>query len=496
MTTFLQELETVLSAAGSGRWTLTQHVMPRHAARWRKCLATALTERRKPVREKDMIGWEENCRVFVEEVYPRLCLGVRSDEEAIVRVDEAIDHIWEWRSSRSGLQEHPVDLALALGRWRIDGMRRLVEEHRPTRYAIENGLLAGGGQHFAVTKAGTVVAGLIGLERLRLLLALEVCQSRGVGDRWRVDEQTLRDLVAGRPMGVAWDLDTDDRRWLRALALDRLAAMGVLEAHHDDEREYSSYAATPVSRGLVHSVLDEGPIRHLARALLADEQARVFGDPGGRSASAVAAGQARMIAHEVRNKVAAMRLTLDRMGEAGSTPELGRLAAGLAGIERFVDSMADTARLIGGGSTFSIVVAVREAIDSAEAESGTRARLAAGEGELHVEGTRADFVGAVLNILRNAWQVRPDVTVEVRVSQSIDGRRITVVIDDDGPGVPLNAREIIFRDGVGLRDGGSGAGLALARRTIDDMGGKLTCSEAPVGGARFRIELPVAGARR
>lgn len=77
-----------------------------------------------------------------------------------------------------------------------------------------------------------------------------------------------------------------------------------------------------------------------------------------------------------------------------------------------------------------------------------------------------------------------------------EGRRLVFEVEDRGPGVPAGERRSIFRPfrrgrGVDATAGGVGLGLALSRRWVRLLGGRLTLREAPPeGGACFRLEFP------
>lgn len=98
------------------------------------------------------------------------------------------------------------------------------------------------------------------------------------------------------------------------------------------------------------------------------------------------------------------------------------------------------------------------------------------------------------NLIDNAFEALATVPAPRRVTVGIveDADQVTVMVDDNGPGLPRDAGEEIFRDGFSTKAGLSsrrrGLGLALIRRIVTRMGGTIEVSEGP--GARFRVQLP------
>lgn len=74
----------------------------------------------------------------------------------------------------------------------------------------------------------------------------------------------------------------------------------------------------------------------------------------------------------------------------------------------------------------------------------------------------------------------------ITTTARVVGERVQIEIADNGPGVPEQIRETLFEPLVSARLGGSGLGLALARRIVSAHGGTI----ALVGASTFRIELP------
>lgn len=78
-----------------------------------------------------------------------------------------------------------------------------------------------------------------------------------------------------------------------------------------------------------------------------------------------------------------------------------------------------------------------------------------------------------------------------------DERYLTVIVDDDGPGIPEDMREEVFKpflrlDAARNQDdqAGTGLGLAIARDVARGHGGDITLEESPLGGLRARVKVP------
>src|SRR5207244_1419981 len=114
-----------------------------------------------------------------------------------------------------------------------------------------------------------------------------------------------------------------------------------------------------------------------------------------------------------------------------------------------------------------------------------------------VQGNPALLDQVLTNLLSNAVKfvapgVRPRVTVR---SERRDGR-VLLWVEDNGIGIAAEFREQIF--GIFQRLNreedypGTGIGLAIVRKAMERMGGKVGVESTPDQGSRFWIELPVA----
>ncbi|TAK75252.1 MAG: HAMP domain-containing histidine kinase, partial [Dehalococcoidia bacterium] len=101
----------------------------------------------------------------------------------------------------------------------------------------------------------------------------------------------------------------------------------------------------------------------------------------------------------------------------------------------------------------------------------------------------------VLNLLANANRHAPSGTTITLTTRPAEHDRVLLEIDDQGSGVPLEFRERIFEPYFRVPDAvsgdlpGSGLGLAVARRLLHQMGGRIWVADKPEAGARFCVEL-------
>jgi two-component system, OmpR family, sensor kinase len=138
------------------------------------------------------------------------------------------------------------------------------------------------------------------------------------------------------------------------------------------------------------------------------------------------------------------------------------------------------------------------ALEEVAPVSGTRMLALDNGTPVPVLGNPDELHRMVLNLLDNAVSHTPDgARIEVRVAAG--NGKATLEVADDGPGLPGSSREQVFDRfvrGAGPADtaGGSGTGLGLAivRAVARSHGGEVEASRSSLGGALFRVTLPLA----
>jgi two-component system osmolarity sensor histidine kinase EnvZ len=198
------------------------------------------------------------------------------------------------------------------------------------------------------------------------------------------------------------------------------------------------------------------------------------------------------VSHDLRTPLTRMKLQLAMLGgDTGSGVD--DLKADLAEMENMVEEYLSFAR--GEGTEAVVDADINEIVDDVVA--GARREGATidleSEPEMIVPVRPNAFKRCLTNLVTNAMVHADHVAVKVCRNDVV----IEVTIDDDGPGIPSAQREEVFRpfyrldSARNLDRGGSGLGLTIARDVMRGHGGDLRLEEAPLGGLRARLRLPI-----
>jgi two-component system, NtrC family, nitrogen regulation sensor histidine kinase NtrY len=209
---------------------------------------------------------------------------------------------------------------------------------------------------------------------------------------------------------------------------------------------------------------------------------------------------AKKMAHEVKNSLTPIRLTMEEIAarQAGSGGDFYEQAAQIV-----VDEVQSLERRVRAFSDFSAEPPVSpKNIDinslleeriaflrTAHPDIVYSTRLAPDHPHVYAD---EDLVKGVLtNLLENAAQaVRPGGTVLGVTAAGAD--KITIEVHDSGPGLSPQARSSLFQPAISFKRGGMGLGLSIARKSALLAGGDILLVPGELGGAAFRVLLPVA----
>jgi signal transduction histidine kinase len=218
---------------------------------------------------------------------------------------------------------------------------------------------------------------------------------------------------------------------------------------------------------------------------------------------------ARRLAHEIKNPLTPIQLSVQELASKyrGGDPAYERLlttaqeilAEEIGTIRRLVDDFSAFAKLPKVEPRPVDLGQVADDFVRAHAEWQPFLRFAAPPEAVGSECDRMLIRRVLANLVENAVQAAQGAGREPVVGLSVVADRergtASLVVDDNGPGVPTSERERIFDPYVTTKEHGTGLGLAIVRKIVLDHGGDVHVSAAPspLGGARLTVTLPAAG---
>jgi len=210
---------------------------------------------------------------------------------------------------------------------------------------------------------------------------------------------------------------------------------------------------------------------------------------------------ARKMAHELKNSLTPIRLTVEEIAarQSSAGPGFFERAAAIVvdevtSLERRVRAFSEfAAEPEARPSRLDVGALVRERVDFLRAaHPGVMYRVEA-TGDVPDAWADCDPVkGIVTNLLENAAEAAGD-SGEVLVVIGRDGSHAMIEVHDSGPGVSAEARTRLFEPSISFKKHGMGLGLAISRKNALLAGGDLALVEGRLGGAGFRLVIPSAG---
>ena len=217
---------------------------------------------------------------------------------------------------------------------------------------------------------------------------------------------------------------------------------------------------------------------------------------------------AEMVIHEIRNRTTVIGRGLRKAGELAHRVRdavVGQAVAMAKGSVTSLEELADRFAPLAsrgyrpGRHTSVVEESIRRCLAMQERETRAgRVVVEAPEGtDTKVRIDPGEIDAIILNLLANSlyWLRRHDGErhLRFRVEPDFISGRVTIFVDDSGPGINPDDRERVFWPGVTLKPGGIGMGLTVAAELVDGHGGRMgTKVPGELGGATFEFDLPLA----
>jgi two-component system sensor histidine kinase ChvG len=220
------------------------------------------------------------------------------------------------------------------------------------------------------------------------------------------------------------------------------------------------------------------------------------------------------VAHEIKNPLTSVGSaieTLQRTDDAEKRKKLmGVIRDDLRRLDRLITDISDASRLdaeLSRERTHEVdlaplITTIAEMLVDPEAPGGRRVALDLPQTPLLVRGLDGPLAQVFRNVIENAVSFSP-ANGEIRIAAIVRDGRVITTVDDQGPGIPDDNLEAVFRrfytsrpqsHGFGKN---SGLGLSISRQIVEVHNGRITASNRHDAngariGARFTIELPLS----
>lgn len=211
---------------------------------------------------------------------------------------------------------------------------------------------------------------------------------------------------------------------------------------------------------------------------------------------------ARQVAHEIKNPLTPMKLTLQQLQRR----LMGQKAITSADIEKPITSLLHQVDVLKDIATsfsafakmpipdlkkFDIIELLKKSFDLHKNENGVEIEFHAENDHLFVLGDEKLMGRITTNIILNAIQSSDQKGIKVDGSVVVSGNNVLIEISDNGPGIKGEIHDKIFLPGFSTKAQGSGIGLAIAKHGIEQSGGQIWFESEEGSGTKFYIELPL-----
>ncbi len=212
---------------------------------------------------------------------------------------------------------------------------------------------------------------------------------------------------------------------------------------------------------------------------------------------------ARQVAHEIKNPLTPMKLTLQHMKrrmqdekpDVAAQRQIDSLLEQINTLSDIATSFSAFAKMPAPQSErFEITALIRETVALYDKSEKGSLKSNLEEGRFFVIGDRQWIGRALSNIIINGFQASDDeeqAIVHVRFYM-ISTERVRIEIADNGSGISPEIADKIFTPNFSTKYSGSGLGLAIAKRGIEHAGGEIWFETTEGHGTAFFLEFPTA----
>ena len=215
---------------------------------------------------------------------------------------------------------------------------------------------------------------------------------------------------------------------------------------------------------------------------------------------------AKQVAHEIKNPLTPMKLSIQQLQRTivvdnpKTKERIGRalnsLTEQIDNISEIANSFSEFAKMpVPRNEVFDLVPLIQKSADLYAEDERISLNPYIKEKEAWVVGDRQFMSRVITNLIINGIQSVPKekrAIINLRLYRNEDDNIVIIEIQDNGSGIPENIRQRVFIPNFTTKVGGSGLGLAMARRGVEHAGGNIWFETEDDRGTTFFIDLPLA----
>jgi signal transduction histidine kinase len=213
------------------------------------------------------------------------------------------------------------------------------------------------------------------------------------------------------------------------------------------------------------------------------------------------------LAHEIKNPLAGIKVSMEVLSEDSSLSkedrdvlsqvigEVRRIEALLKGLLNFAKPPVPQLTTTNINNIIDICMTFSIKVPSSSSSNNSKAIAVVKNYDNNIPAIMADQMQlqqVFLNLLLNAVESMPGGgTLTINISHNVEERSLNVEISDTGKGINKEVMNKIFQPFFTTKLKGTGMGLAITRRIIEEHGGSINVESAPGKGTTFRVALPI-----
>ena len=213
---------------------------------------------------------------------------------------------------------------------------------------------------------------------------------------------------------------------------------------------------------------------------------------------------AKQVAHEIKNPLTPMKLSIQYLQKAidNNAPNVKELSSGVAKtlieqIEHLARIASEFSQFANIGSQTNEVFDLHELLNSLSSlhsiHENAEVKWEPVMGRIDINADKTQMNRLFTNLLQNAVESIPaDRKGKIRIREELNHEFITVIIEDNGTGIPEEMKNKIFSPNFTTKTSGTGLGLAMCKGIVEQAKGEIWFETNANKGTSFHVKLPLA----